>query len=285
MTSTPTDVKVDEAHLTALLRRIHGEDSRQGGPNAWAFIPQVRNEAGANATRTLDAIAIGLWPSRGLEAIGYEIKCSRSDVVAELRNPAKSEAFIPYLDRFYLVTATDKMIDLEELPESWGWMSATGGQASRLKTIKIAPKRAAEDVLPMSRGMIAALTRQAGVVAGIPADEIMEAERDGFLRGQEYGLATHQRHVDHLEQQLKDFRKTQKDFLEGFGVDMHTVVSSIMKMSRRGEMKQVGELMKAALKGDTDLEHLRGRVDRLSKDAKTLGEQAERIRREHGFDT
>ena len=43
--------------------------------DAYAFLSQLRNGTGyGKSTRTADAISMCLWPSRGLEIEGYEIK-------------------------------------------------------------------------------------------------------------------------------------------------------------------------------------------------------------------
>ena len=46
----------------------------------WAFLSQVRNGTGyLRTTRTADALAMSLWPSRGLHLYGFEIKVRKSD--------------------------------------------------------------------------------------------------------------------------------------------------------------------------------------------------------------
>ena len=56
----------------------------------YALFYEVANATGSAATRSADAIAMGLWPSRGLYLQGFEIKVSRSDWLSELKNPAKA---------------------------------------------------------------------------------------------------------------------------------------------------------------------------------------------------
>jgi hypothetical protein len=60
---------------------------------AWAFLEQVANGTGyAKKYRWADALAMGLWPSRGMELHGIEVKVSRSDWLRELENPARKLA-------------------------------------------------------------------------------------------------------------------------------------------------------------------------------------------------
>jgi len=78
------------------------------GPQ-YAFLPAVRDRTGMGASRTADAMAMSLWPSRGLELFGFEIKVSRMDWLRELKAPEKSEELFGYCDRWYVVVA-DKSI-------------------------------------------------------------------------------------------------------------------------------------------------------------------------------
>lgn len=45
----------------------------------YVYLRQVRDAAGFDAGRTIDALAVGTWPSRGMHVIAHEIKSSRSD--------------------------------------------------------------------------------------------------------------------------------------------------------------------------------------------------------------
>ena len=73
----------------------------------YAFLSQVRNQTGygnlSDGIRTADAMALGLWPSRGNYLHGFELKVSRSDWLNELKDPAKAEAIAKYCDMFSLV--------------------------------------------------------------------------------------------------------------------------------------------------------------------------------------
>lgn len=107
---------------------------------AYAFLTQVRNGTGyLNITRTADAMVMSLWPSRGLELIGFELKASRSDWLREWKNPDKAEDLVSFCDRWYVVAAGDGIVNMEELPANWGLMTATG-RGGAIKTIKEAPK-------------------------------------------------------------------------------------------------------------------------------------------------
>ena len=105
--------------LLSLLRSRYAKRAANGP--TWAFIEQVRNAAGFNATRTADAIAMALWPSRGLELHGFEIKVSRSDWLRELKDPSK--AVVELVDRWWIV-APESVVHPSELLPSWGLLVA-----------------------------------------------------------------------------------------------------------------------------------------------------------------
>lgn len=81
----------------------------------WALMFEVGDGTGVNQRRWADAVAMNLWPSRGMEVNGFEIKVSRSDWQRELKNPAKAESVQQYCDRWWIVTAPGIVKD-GELP-------------------------------------------------------------------------------------------------------------------------------------------------------------------------
>lgn len=74
-----------------------------------------------NTNRTLDAMAVNCWKSRGYVIHGYEIKVTRKDFLRELQDPGKHETFYTWVDKFILVTP-HKLIRPDELPARWGLM-------------------------------------------------------------------------------------------------------------------------------------------------------------------
>lgn len=106
----------------------------------YAFLSQVRNQTGygqaVGAIRTADALALGLWKSRGYYLHGFELKISRSDWLHELKDPSKAEAIAEYCDLFSLVISEESIIDVSEVPKTWGIMVAKNGT---IKTLREAP--------------------------------------------------------------------------------------------------------------------------------------------------
>jgi hypothetical protein len=140
--------RISADDVIALLRARHE-------PPAWAFLEQVRSTTGASSReRYADAIAMSLWPSRGIEVHGFEVKVSRSDVLKELRNPEKAAPIQRYCDRWWLVLADASLIQPGELPPTWGLMAVRG--TTQLRSITAAPKLTPEAFAP---GFVASVLR------------------------------------------------------------------------------------------------------------------------------
>lgn len=148
----------------------------------YALLPQTANATGFAANRHCDALALSLWPSRGLHLSGFEIKSHRGDWIREKANPAKAEAIAGYCNFWWIVTAHDKICPLDELPEGWGLM-VWDFESTSLKIAKKAPFR---DAKPLDLPMIAAMLRKAQEVL-TPAAALAEANQKGYERGKSEG--------------------------------------------------------------------------------------------------
>jgi|SRR5665213_221063 len=143
------------------------------GPPDWGLLEEVRDGTGfATAGRSMDALAFGFWPSRGLEIIGFELKVSRSDWQRELAKPEKCESFFKYVDRWYMVFADDKILRPGELPSTWGALVPRG---DKLMCKVEAPKLESE---PVNRLFLMSIVRnfQKNWVAKSVLDERVKSE-------------------------------------------------------------------------------------------------------------
>jgi hypothetical protein len=91
----------------------------------YACFFEVANSTGAGATRSADAVAMSLYPSRGLMMHGFEIKVSRSDWLHELKQPDKSVAIQRFCDHWWIVSPAGIVKD-GELPPTWGHLILKG---------------------------------------------------------------------------------------------------------------------------------------------------------------
>jgi hypothetical protein len=143
---------------------------------AWALLPQVRNGTGyARDPRTADAVAVSLWPSRGLEIHGIEIKVYHGDFERELRKPEKADAIQNYCHRWWIAAPDETVAPLADMPTTWGLMVV---QRGKMKVIKEAPLLTPK---PLDSLFVAAVLRKG-------AEAPHEAEERGYRRGYEDGV-------------------------------------------------------------------------------------------------
>ena len=137
----------------AMLDHLHSRYChRYGNVPRHVCAEHVRSGAGFDAVRCADMIVQDCWPAKGLELIGHEVKVSRPDWLAELKDPEKAETFRRHLHRWYLVVP-DRSIVQSDLPDGWGLMALSGG---KLRVVRPAPLMIPE---PMPATMTAALLR------------------------------------------------------------------------------------------------------------------------------
>jgi hypothetical protein len=138
---------ITAADVRAALKRYYGQ------PN-YGIVFEVANATGFNARRHLDAMAMGLWPSRGLTLYGIEIKVSRYDWRKELEQPQKAEELARFCDYFYVAAPKD-VVPVNEVPDKWGLLELRG---EAIVEAKAATKHEAE---PTGRPFLAAIFRAA----------------------------------------------------------------------------------------------------------------------------
>lgn len=132
---------------------VHGALCRKYSDPEYAIFFEVHDKIGAHNT-SADAIAMGLWKSRGQDLHGFEIKDHRSDWLRELKNPAKAERISVYCDYWWLAAGDENVAKVDEIPPKWGLMVLKG---RALHVVKPAPRL---DALPMPRQFLAALLRR-----------------------------------------------------------------------------------------------------------------------------
>ena len=190
---TETDV------LAALAKRFPAP--------TYALIAQVRNATGFGGDRTADAVAMGLWPSRGLELHGFEIKVSRGDWLREMHRPAKADKMFRYFDRWWLAVSDAKIVGEHELPPTWGLIVMD-------KIVTSAPLLKAET---MTRGFLAAIMRR--VAENSPEAQLAQryacGKEDGHNEGYEAGAKSGVAGI-----RLQELRKTVAEFEQASGVSL-----------------------------------------------------------------
>lgn len=143
----------------------------------YAVLYEVANGMSATFNGYADAIVMSLFPSRGLDVHGFEIKTSRTDWLRELKNPAKAEAVARHCDYFWLLTSDDEIASKEEVPATWGLYVLNGNnlevrkRAKRLKPVEL------------DRTFVGAMLRRAYEMAERERRRAIEAiDKEEFVR-------------------------------------------------------------------------------------------------------
>lgn len=188
--------------------------SKRWAAPEYAIMWEVSNATGGRASRYADAVIMSLWPSRGLELHGVEIKISRADWKREAADPAKAEAIARYCDRWYVHTAPGVVDDLSDLPPAWG-LREFDGRAWR--TIREAAKNEPE---PVTRSFLAALLRRADDTMRLLINEATREARDRVSEEIERHRETRAREIEeaaarrtaNLDSKAKNFEAFEKAF-------------------------------------------------------------------------
>jgi hypothetical protein len=112
------------------------------------------------------------WSIKAPVFHGHEVKVSRSDWLAELRDPSKAETFRRHMHFWWLVVS-DKAIVRDDLPDGWGLMAKSGSKLRAL--VKPTPNLNPE---PMPAGLIGALLRASHTTER----SLVTARQEGHIR-------------------------------------------------------------------------------------------------------
>jgi hypothetical protein len=137
----------------------------------WALMFEVANGTGSNIRRYADAVAMNLFPSRGLELHGFETKVSRSDWQRELKNLEKAETISQYCERWWIVAPKGLVKKEEELPVTWGLLEL---ESDKLRIAVQAPLL--PDRKELSRPFIAALLRRSSEIDQAQVNKLVSAK-------------------------------------------------------------------------------------------------------------
>lgn len=187
-------------------------------PPHWLLLPKVADASGFDGSRTIDAVAFGLYGSRGYELHAFEAKASRGDLLRELKDPEKADAFATVADRFYIVAPGPTVARPEDLPANWGLLYVepwgSGVRVRTARAVGAAVRRRVDSGPPLPRPLVAAmLTRlqkradkaeAALAVAGTPV-----LDSTSYDQGYQAGLDEQRvrREQDRLRESVEAFER------------------------------------------------------------------------------
>lgn len=171
----------------------------------FAFMREFRDATGFDAIRSADALAFGMYVSRGQVIIGFEVKVSRSDWLRELKDPAKADPIARYCDYFNLVVPASGpgVCAISELPLPWGLIQVDV-ERGKTKTVKKAEKL---DAAPITRSFLCAIVKQAMDSIGVPGQIALQQARDEGYREGEQAAGYRMKQLVDLEEQVTAFRQ------------------------------------------------------------------------------
>jgi len=258
MAKIPKSVVTAQDVVTALKAKY---DS-----NGYAFFEQVNNATGWRGNRAFtDAVVVSLWPSRGIEAYGFEIKVSRADWRKELAKPAKAELVQKYCTRWWVVSGNN-CVPESEVPPKWGLLELRG---KGLHIVKNAPLLKPK---PLDLPFVASLVRRAHEVSGAL---VANAYERGRAEGEAQGPEAHHSQVLNLNKKIASLERGIADFEAASGVKLSAydgeylgkMFKQLLQHRRalgRGEGSRAPEILDQAA---TQLHH-------LSEAAKRAADQA-----------
>lgn len=191
-------------------------EDRYGREAGYAIIPQVRNQTGYSAgyVRTADALAMQLYPSRGLAIIGFEIKVSKADWKREIKDPTKAEAIAQFCHE-WVIAAPKGVVPVDEVPHAWGLMEVD----SELRTRLVKKPEHRSDTTPITYTFLAAIFRN----LGRNTDDAVISE--AYERGRKEGKAANDYALQREIDKMKPVYDRAKLFEAASGIDFRYMVS------------------------------------------------------------
>lgn len=238
------------------MSAVHTAIAKRFAAPEWATFFEVRDATGFHGTRSADVVSMGIWPSRGLQLIGFEVKVSRSDWLRELKDPAKSAAVQKFCDRWYVAVANDDIVKDGELPSTWGLLVLRGAKmVQKVEAPTLKPE-------PLTRSFIASLLRCAteNVVSKLALEQLVEERITARVSQQKEWDA---RRLKQLESEVAELRKNIDEFEKASGVRIRDWQGSA----------KVGQAVKLVLE---DGKRLENHIERVKSAMTDLAERAER---------
>lgn len=238
----PTGLGWSEAEVFKRLDKVFPS-------GAFILLPQVRNQTGySRRVRTADALAVSVWPSRGLYFAGIEIKVSKSDWKHELADAEKSAEIQRFCQRWY-AAVPEGLVDMGEVPATWGLIEVSEKGA---RISKPAPELQAK---PVSMAFVCSVLR-AMSEACVPREQVDERINESIRRLNE----EHEQRRDRRYEELK------------FSVDQFEKASGV-NIGARWESHHIGQAVKMVLEGGAM--HAKEMLERLSKNARQIADVAD----------
>lgn len=222
----------------------------------YAFLTEVRNSVGfSSKVRTADAMAMSLWPSRGLYMTGFEVKVSRADWKKELEQPEKAEELARFC-KMWFVACPDKIIDKDEVPPGWGLIHVKGDGG--LRYVKPAPEHPAAEPTWMFFASLMRDVAEHWVPKSLVDQRLEHAAKERVARRIEqegYALKEAKRQLEKMRENIAAFETESGIKLDRYSDHFNREIGAAVAAFRRWQGVPHEELR-----------HIAERVNRLSQD-------------------
>jgi len=208
-----------------------------------------------------DAVAMSLWPSRGLAIEGFEIKTSRRDWTREIEDPGKADVIGRLCDRWWIVAGSDDIVQAGELPAAWGLMVPHGPAELAVRTA--AKDNPAPDA--PSRDFIAAILQRAWEAQPSQA-ELQAARAEGVDAGHlqvAEGTARMRAEWTELHARVRAFEEASGVSLSGDPWKAGQIGRAVQAVLTGGHEAQVGRLERLAWNIERVLKQIQGEIGTL----------------------
>lgn len=172
-------------------------ETKYSSDKGYAFFTEI--SPGVGVCRRTDALAVGLYASHGHPVIGFEVKVSRGDWLAELKDASKADMMFQYCNLWYLVAAPG-VVHVEELPMGWGLLEPVS------RGLKIAIKAEYRDATAPTISFVSVLLRRdiaRDPRKWVPLEEVGKLAEKSIDFQVECKTRTLQREVSYLKSQLE----------------------------------------------------------------------------------
>ncbi len=236
---------------------------------AWIMLRQVANSTGDRVCQFADVLAVSCWPSRGVYAVGIEIKVSPGDLKKELGKHWKSSPIQRFCKHWYLAMPEALYDGSFLLPETWGLITVN-------RTARIAVEAPTLEAAPPTMDFMASVFRNLSR-STIPKDEVEKMVEERVQSRVKF-------QTDSANSRVRQIENTLAIFADASGIDLRKTnewelgdVGAAVKMIRESGNRQLSaiaqRIAKDAERFSMHANDLKVRAAALAAETKTFDEK------------
>jgi hypothetical protein len=246
--------KLNAKEMIQMLRRHYLPEGRPAGG---VFAPEIMSPDGR---RKADLIWQSVTKAGEYRLVGHEVKVSRSDVIAEIQDPTKAEAWMQFCDQWWLVVSDPKILEGLEIPETWGIMAPPSGRLKRSMTV-VKPAAVLKPI------------HQADGLRRLVSWQLTQSET--IVSPMRYTIQTQERQLNDLREKVYKSQNNQKDSpqherIEKIVLKVEEVLRAENWMHRLNDQDVIDALV--------DLTRVKTSQIAISRALQSLAHPAERLR-------